>query len=253
MKIISVLILMLVFSSCSSKKGLPVSPDEYLNLNKNHAAKHKACIQHRTHILEKPIMVAEEAELDDELYFFLRNEQKALFYIDNFDISKFTLKENQLEYEAIIKACVQKRDPKHITCDTLFSGFKFFRGLIYGMNQYKWSPGTKIKAKNITLKYLEYVGQSESSLMDIIFANDLLMRLSQRGYVNKDIYQETIVLRKDCEKSYEDLKKQIRKLGKKDLTCQDADAFYTKERIKVKELSRNFLVILNKVLNHLVH
>jgi hypothetical protein len=246
MKLFTLLILLISLLSCSSKKGPKVSPDEYLKLNKTNAPKHKLCLQHKSQILEKPIKEVEEAELNDENYFFVRNEQKALFYIENFDLSKFTLKENQLENEAIIRACVMERDPKYVNCDTIFPAFKFFRGLIYGMNQYHWSQGTIKTSKELILKYLEYVGQSESSLMDILFANDLLMRLAHRGYVDKSIYNLTGAFRRDGEQAYKDLKKKIRKLEKKELTCEDADRFYTHERIKVKELSQNFLAILNK-------
>lgn len=244
MKIISPLILLLALISCSSKKP-KVSPDEYLKLNKAHKEKHNLCIQHRSQILEKPITVVEEAELNDELYFFVRNEEKALFYIDNFDISKFTLKENQQEFEAIIQACVMERDPNHKTCETLMPAYQFFRGLIYGMNQFRWTPATINKAKDITWKYLEYVGKSDSSLMDVLLANDLLLRLSQRGYVDKALHPKTIAFKKEGEQAYKDLRKEIKKLGKKELTCVDVDAFYSIERKKVIELSHKFLEILN--------
>jgi hypothetical protein len=246
MKIFTLLILFISLLGCSSKKGPKVAPDEYLKLNKLNSSKHKLCIQHKAQILEKPIKEVEEAELNDENYFFVRNEEKALFYIENFDLTKFTLKENQQENEAVIRACVMERDPNYGICDTIFSAFKFFRGLIYGMNQYHWSPATIEKSKALTLKYLEYVAQSESSLMDILFANDLLMRLAHRGYVDKALYNQTGAFRRDGEAAYKELKKKIRKLGKKDLTCDDADQFYSNERMKVKELSQNFLVILNQ-------
>ena len=238
----------MVLCSCSSKKFSSVAPDEYLKLNKLHSAKHNLCIQQNAQILAKPITEVEQAELNDELYFFVRNEEKALFYIQNFDLSKFTLVENQLEFEAIIKACVMERSPKHVICDSHYPAFKFFRGLIYGMNQYQWSQATKTKANALTLKYLEYVGKSESSLMDILIANDILLRLSDRGYVDKAIYKETIALRRAGEMAYKDLRKEIKKLSKKELTCEDANKFYDNERIMVKELSLKFLAILPKTL-----
>jgi hypothetical protein len=87
MKPNSILILMFLLFSCSSKKGPTVSPDEYLKLNQQHSAKHKACIHHRTQVLEQPITETEEAELDDELYFFLRNEINFFFCISLCDLS----------------------------------------------------------------------------------------------------------------------------------------------------------------------
>lgn len=176
----------------------------------------------------------------------MRNEKKALSYLKKFDLKKFTLTENKLEFEAIINACVMESSPEHRPCDTLFAGYKFFRGLIYGMNQYGWSKKTIALAKNITLSYLEYLAQTESSLMGILFADDLLMRLAERGYVNQSLYTETIAFKHEGEKAYKDLRKQIRKLGKKKLTCEDATEFYANERIKVKNLSQSFLTILNK-------
>lgn len=245
MKLTIYFVILSTLLSCSSQKT-KVSPDEYLKLNKLHHAKHQACIQHRKQVLEKPISITEEAELNDELYFFIRNEKQARTYIDSFDISKFTLKENQLEYEAIIMGCVLERHPKHETCDTLFTTYKYFRGMIYGMNQYSWSAETKAKAKTTMFQYMEYVGQSDSSLMDVMFANDLLMRLSQYGYVSENIYQDSVTLKRDAEATFKELKKKVKKLGKTELTCDDAGDFYSAERVKVKELSQKFLVILNK-------
>lgn len=246
MKFLTILILFAALLSCSSKKGPKVAPDEYLKLNKINAPKHKLCIQHKNQILLKPISEVEQAELNDENYFFVRDEQKALFYIENFDLAKFTLKENQQENEAIIRACVMERDPEYLNCDTIFPAFKFFRGLIYGMNQYKWTVGTIKKSRELILKYLDYVAHSDSSLMDILFANDLLMRLAHREYVDKSIFKLTGAFRRDGEQAHKDLKKKIRSLGKKELTCADADTFYSSERVKVKELSQNFLTILSK-------
>lgn len=243
----TILILMLVLISCSSKKGPTVSPDEYLKLNQQHSVKHKACIKHRTQVLENPITETEEAELDDELYFFLRDEKKAISYIAHFDVTKFSLRENQLENEAIINACVLKRHPKYVQCDTLMPAFKFFRGLIYGMNQYGWKKETILKAKTITLTYLDYVGRSDSSLMDILLANDLLMRLTQEGYVSETLYNDTIIFRAQGEKAFKELNKQMKKLGKKEVNCEDVASFYSNERVEVKELSKDFLTLLGKV------
>jgi len=232
--------------SCSSKESPKVAPDEYLKLHKSHLPKHKICHKFQTDVLEAAIRVANNAELHDELYFFVRSEKKALYYLKQFNLSKFTLSENKLELEAIINACVMESSPDHRPCDTLFSGYKFFRALIYGMNQYGWSKKTIIKAKNTTLSYLEYLAQTESSLMGILFADDLLMRLADRGYVDNSLYTETIAFKHEGEKAYKELRKQIKKLGKKKLACDDATDFYSNERLKVKSLSQNFLTILNK-------
>jgi hypothetical protein len=246
MKTIIILVLSIALVSCSSKKGSKVSPDEYLNLNKMNTAKHKACIQHRSKILEKPIKTVDVAELGDELYFFVRDEKSALFYIENFDLSKLTIKENQQEHEAIVRACVTDRDSKYVSCDSSFTAFKFFRGLIYGMNQYGWSKTTINKAQGITLKYIEYVAQCESSLMDLEYANDLIMRLAQRGYVEKSLYPETLSFRSRCEDTGKELRKNIKKLQKKKITCDDVGEFYMAERTKVKELAPQLLLISNK-------
>jgi hypothetical protein len=246
MKIMIILVLSVAFVSCSTKKGTKVSPDEYLNLNQINSAKHKACNQHRSKIIEKPIQTVDVAELGDELYFFVRDEKSALFFIENFDLSKITMKENQQEHEAIIRACVTDRDSKYVSCDSSFSAFKFFRGLIYGMNQYGWSQTTIKKAQGITLKYIEYVAQCESSLVDLEFANDLLMRLAQRGYVEQTLYAEMIAFRSNSNDAQKELRKRIRKLQKKKIKCEDAGGFYTAERMAVKELASQLLMISNK-------
>ena len=245
MKICSLLLLLLISFGCSSKKKtVTISPDEYLRLNKLHAPKHKICTEQRDQVLTKAITEAEQAELDDETYFFVRDEAKALSFITKFDLSKFTLKENQQENEAIIMGCVAPVSPGYKSCDTLAPAFKYFRGLIYGMRQYQWSQKTKDLIIAQTLSYLDYVGRSESSLMDIFYANDLLMRLSDLGFIPSTLYQETVGFRKEGEKVHQELIKIIKKLGKKELTCADAQEFYQGEREKVKQLSQDFLAML---------
>lgn len=246
-KLVMVIFIVLLIASCSTKKPNPHSPVEYLQLNQNHSLKHKACLEHVKKVLRPAISESENPDLDDENYYFVRDEQKALSFIENFDVDKFTLHENQLEYESIIKACVINRDPGHVTCDTLLPAFKFLRGLIHGMNQYGWSNPTKQKGTSITISYIKYVAKSHSSLMDVLLANDLLMRLSNRKYIDPKIYAKTITLRKSGESAFKELKKKVKKLGRKDLTCEDARGFYDDERIKVRELSEDLLVLVQEL------
>lgn len=246
MKPINIIFLLVLCWGCSSKKVTLVSPDLYLKLNKEHLPKHRACQLHRDKLVLKAFTEADDAELDDENYFFVRDEKRALAFINQFDLTKFTLVENQQEYQAIIQGCVLEKDPKHQTCDTIYPTYKFFRGLIYGLRQYNWSAATKRQATQLTLNYLDYVARSNSSIVDILLANDLLRRLAALEYVDPKLYQATWDFKVDGEKRYEDLKKKVLKLGKKKITCEDATLFYTDERQKVKELSENFLKLLQQ-------
>jgi len=233
--------------SCSSKNKPLISPDTYLTLNTAHSEKHKLCLDQQKIILIPPITESDNPDLDDENYYFLRDEKKALTYIEKVNISYFTLKENQMEYEAMIKGCVTNRDQKHMTCETLLPTFKFFRGLIHGMNQYRWSEATIKKGRDITLRYINYVAYSDSSIMDVLFANDLLMRLSERKYVSPKLRNLCIELRKTGENEFKDLKEKITKMGKKELTCADANEFYNEERQKVRELSHELTKIVESI------
>lgn len=246
MKTLALISLLIISWGCSSKKAALVSPDLYLKLNKEHLPKHRACQLHRDKLVALAFTEAEQAELDDENYFFVRNEKIALNFITKFDLTKFTLVENQQEYQAIIQGCVQEKDAKHQTCDTIFTTYKFFRGLVYGLRQYPWSESTKRKATQLTLNYLDYVARSNSSLMDIMFANDLLKRLAEHAYINPDLYTATWDFKIMAEKKFEQLKDKVHKLGKKNLDCNDAINFYNDEREKVKELSGEFLKLLQK-------
>lgn len=244
MRTLHLFIVFLLSVSCTTKKHAKVSPDEYLKLNLLHQPLHKSCLEHRDKVLTKAISEADQAELDDENYFFVRNEKLALEFMSKFDLTKFTHKENQAENEAMIMACVAPVSKSYKACNTLDHAFKYFRGLIYGLRQYQWSQPTKEVAIAQTLKYLQYVGENQSSLMEIFFANDLLMRLANLGYVPTTLYKETIEFRRQGELVHKVLRKKIRKLGKKELTCKDAQDFYVKEREEVVELSQDFLVML---------
>jgi hypothetical protein len=246
MKTLNLLFVLILSWGCTSRKAALVSPDLYLKLNKQHLPKHRACQLHRDKLVAKAFTEAEDAELDDEHYFFIRNEKSALKYINAFDLTKFTLVENQQEYQAIIQGCVFKKDAKHQTCDTLSVTYKFFRGLVYGLRQYPWSDSTKRRATQVTLSYLDYVARSNSSIMDILLANDILQRLAEHAYINPDLYTATWEFKTMGEKKFEELKEKVRKLGKKDLSCEEANLFYADEREKVKELSESFLKLLQK-------
>ena len=246
MKTINILLLITLFWGCASKKAALVSPDLYLKLNKEHLPKHRACQAHRDKLVLIGFTEAEDAELDDENYFFVRNEKRALAFMKQFDLTKFTLVENQQEYQAIIQGCVLNKDPKHQTCDTTEPTYKFFRGLIYGMRQYPWSVATKRQATQLTLSYLDYVGKSNSSMMDILMANDLLRRLATLGYVDESLHQETWDFKTEGEQKFEQLKEKLQKLGTKKLGCEDIIHFYNDEREIVKELSESFLKMLQK-------
>lgn len=246
MKTLNLLFVLILGWGCTSHKAATVSPDFYLKLNKQHLPKHRACQLHRDKLVAKAFTEAEDAELDDEHYFFVRNEKTALNFIKNFDLTKFTLVENQQEYQAIIQGCVLEKDAKHQTCDTIFVTYKFFRGLVYGLRQYPWSDSTKRQATQLTLNYLDYVARSNSSIMDILFANDLLQRLAEHAYIDPKLYTATWDFKQSTEKKFEDLKERISKLGKKNLDCQDINQFYMDERKTVKELSENFLVLLKQ-------
>jgi hypothetical protein len=245
MKFGFIFVFILLMNSCASKPK--VDSKKYLDLHKIHAPKHKVCIEFRNKVLIPPITDFEDAPRDDENYLFVRTEKVALKYIDGFDISKFTLKENLLEYQAMVEGCVNKTDPSHVTCDTLMPGYKFFRGLIYGMTQYNWSQSTMDKSLAITLSYINYLADAEDSLMEILLANDLLKRLAEKKFIDKAIISESIKIRHTGEKLFQDLKDQITKMGKKDITCDKAAGFYTKERVKVRELAKDFKHLLHSV------
>jgi hypothetical protein len=233
-------------SSCAHK-AQKVSPTKYLELHIQHAPLHGSCLEHQQKVLLPPIKESENPDLDDETYYFARNEKQALTFIRAFNVNQFTLKENQMEYEAIIKACVTQRDPSHQTCDTLLPAYKFFRGLIHGMNQYQWSASTKKQGVAITTAYIKEVAKSQASIMDVLLANDLLKRLSERGHVSKELLASCADIRQAGEDSFKNLKKKLQKFRKKDLSCADAISFYDEERKTVQELSLRLSLVTEKL------
>ncbi len=236
--------LFLLLTGCAAKKHVLVAPDHYLNLNKQHAAKHKICIEQKKQVLNRAITRTEQAELNDENFFFVRDEKKALDYINKFDISKFANFESQLENRAIIGACVLKKDKDYKSCDSMMAAYEYFRGMIYGLRQYSWSGQTSESAISQTLSYLKYVTTNDPSLMDIILVNDLLMRLADQGSVKGELYSRAIGFRHDAEKLHKDLRKKMRKLAKKEVNCKDVQEFHEYERKEVKDLSEDFSKIL---------
>jgi hypothetical protein len=243
----NIILIAALFIGACAYKPQKVSPKKYLELHQLHAPLHGSCLEHQQKVLLPPIKESENPDLDDETYYFARNEKQALTFIRAFNVNQFTLKENQMEYEAIIKACVTQRDPSHQTCDTLLPAYKFFRGLIHGMNQYQWSASTKKQGVAITTAYIKEVAKSQASIMDVLLANDLLKRLSERGHVSKELLASCADIRQAGEDSFKNLKKKLQKFRKKDLSCADAISFYDEERKTVQELSLRLSLVTEKL------
>ena len=234
------IVIFLFLSSCSWTNFFKKTPS-YLKTHKKHELLHKACEIHKKDVLLPAIKESQNPDLDDETYYFVRNETKALEYIHKFDTSKFTLKENGLEYQEMVKECVFEKSAEHKPCDTLLPAYKYFRGLIHGMNQYQWSRSTLQKAKANTIAYIQLSAQSRSSFMELLLANDLLKRLGERGYIEKKYYLFAKNYRQETEASYERLKKEVHKLQKKDFNCDIAVKFYEAEKKEVQQLAEKLI------------
>lgn len=243
------LLIAILLTGCSSKPSSPPTAaiKEFEKLHAKHLPLHQACIEHRDNILEQAVTEIEEAPIEDDKYVFVPNETDATYFIVNFDLSKFTLKENQVEYEAVVEACMNGPQAGHANCETLISSYKYFRALIPAIAHNPWSSQIKNKAKQNILNYLHYVGKSESSLMDVILANDLLQRISEKKLLSIDVSRDSKRFKQKAEQEFERLRAEVRRLGKKELSCDEARVFYRKERKRVKALSQEFLSLLNKV------
>jgi hypothetical protein len=242
------LILVFILTGCSSQVKKQDDPQvkEYLKLQASHLPQNQACMEHRQNVLEQAITEIEDAATEDDQFLFVPNESDAVYFVDAFDISKFTLKENQIEYEMMIISCLAGPQVGHETCDTLIPTYKYFRALIPALKNNRWSQVTVRKGIYNAFTYFKYVGESQSSLMDVILANDLLMRMAIKGLIPGSHLAEAVAFKAKAEKQFQQLRKEVSKLDKKDMSCEEARAFYEQERIRVKELSAQFLILLKK-------
>lgn len=233
---------------CSSKIKKAENPrvKEYLQLQASHLPKNQSCMEHRQNVLEQAITEIEDPATEDDQFLFVPNESDAVYFVEAFDLNKFTLKENQQEYEMMVNSCLSGPQVGHETCDTLIPTYKYFRALIPAMKNNRWSKSTIRKGIYNALSYFQYVGKSQSSLMDVILANDLLIRMARQSLIPSSHLPLARAFKNKSEKHFEQLRKEVRKLDKKDLSCDEARKFYEQERMKVKELSAEFLALLVK-------
>jgi hypothetical protein len=243
-----ILFFLLLLSCSHHQKPQNLSPEvkAFEDLHSRNQPLYQACMDHKENILEQAITEIAEAPGDDDNYLFVPNESDAVYFVENFDLSKFTLKENQQEYEAIVNACMNGPQAGHGTCDTLIPAYKYFRGLISAMKYNKWSSPLVQRGVANTLSYLRYAGASESSLMDVILANDLLMRLAKKKLITQKIIPDTLRFKKEAEDQFKRLRKEVRKISQKEMSCQETKSFYQNERQRVKALSKDFLLLMNK-------
>jgi hypothetical protein len=247
MKMIYVLVFLLV--GCASKKASSPSPEKkaFEQLQTQHRPLHLACLEHRQNILEQAITEIPEAPEEDDQFFFVPNEADAGYFVENFDITKFTLKENQQEHESAINSCLSDQEVGEGTCETLIPAYKYFRGLISAMAYQPWSRQLISLGLSHTLSYLRYVGESNASLMDIILANDLLIRLAQKKLIPGSIHKEARQFKQQAEKELELLRSEVRRIEKKEMNCHDIKKFYLRERQRIYVLSEKFLKLLKKL------
>ena len=246
MKFLYPLLFLSILSACAHRKPT-VERDYYLQLHKTNAPRHKACREQNKEVFEKAITETLDAELDDENYFFVRSEQKAVAFMKKVDLTKLTLRENQQEYHALIKGCGMKQDPTHKPCDTMEPPMKFYRGLIYALRQYNWSEATEDLAFRSILQYIRHVAESKSTLINLSIANDLLTRLGNFGYVPETVRVDSMDFRHELEATQNSLNERVMEFSKKKkLECSEVIQIMEAEKQTIDHVSERFLMMLRQ-------
>ncbi|MBF0363539.1 MAG: hypothetical protein HQK49_21140 [Oligoflexia bacterium] len=167
---------------------------------------------------------------ENDSIIFVEDEQKALSYINAFDVSKFTESDESAFYSLIKDNCDQsnfknfiemitKLERERFSCVHTFENYFFIKGLIYAVKNYRWSKETKNKAIKKIFDYIHYQTGSGGTLMGSSMAAELLSIMDDLSLIDKKSSKQIKTCWKNADARIEKTRKmqlQIRKERKKD-------------------------------------
>jgi hypothetical protein len=167
----------------------------------------------------------------DHNYRFIENEKEALKLIMAFDVNQLGLNQNADIRKQEIALCAEIDSMNY--CETTFAAFNYFRALLYGVKNYKWSQSTKSQALDKTWHYLKYIQQNKPSLLQTNLVLSLIKTMGSYKLVSPGATKKALLLIKQIE--IENLRLQnLQKNKKKPLPCSDFKEMVSEE-IKVND------------------
>ena len=237
------LILSLLITSCSHQPQKTPHVDAFLKLNDAHTVKHAACTQQNKEVYGPAITERTNPENGDIEFLFVRDEKAALSVLSKADPKKLTMRENELEYDALVEDC-ETNSVERPVCDTIWPGMKFHKGLLHAVTHYKWKAKTQESALRQIRLYLTHIGESQATLTNLQIGVDLLRQMSLTGLARKTLKEETDVLQKEMDSVHFGMKTERKKAAGKSIDCKQSQDLHKIERQAIERFSQKLLGLL---------
>lgn len=259
MRVLLSLVLIFTLGACATKKKDKTAPTPDQNaeafakleeMRKTHLDAQLACHQQKNNIL-KPAFTEHKGPKKDEVSFrFVKDDKAAFNFISNFNVNNLALAENKAEYNFVLNQCLPyNRETFSRNCDTAFTVYTYFKGLVYGLSNYRWSQKTRKAGLNLVKNYAAKVSSVESSLIETSIAVAILKELADKRMINKTNSLAVNKLHDDLEKSIEVLRfmfeeARVRHSNEENIPCNEKVAIYQKENELTHKHGQDLLKVI---------
>lgn len=212
----------------------------------------KECNEFEENVLSKAVI---EDENKEPYYIFVKDEKLALELINKFDAKKLGLEFNFKNRQQLISSCQGSNfvDKDSILyCETAFPVYNYFKGLIYGLKNFSWSPETKSAGLKKMWSYLDEVRHNERSLLELLMSMQLIEFLAKEDLTKAVAKPDIKKLIEDAEKANDGLRKLSKtlKLNDQIAKCDDLKKSIGAEEKVVEEFTKKLNQIIKDVNLH---
>ncbi|MBT3979790.1 MAG: hypothetical protein HOE90_00475 [Bacteriovoracaceae bacterium] len=161
------------------------------------------CLEQNEDIVTKAVLEAPELE---DLVKFEPDEQMALYYMEEFDVSKLSGIDEQSMYDTLIGGCtddVLERfyhlEKERQSCDKVFDNYHFFKAMNNKKDNAHWSDSTHQLAKELTLEYLSQYAVKVPTLIQQMTGLTILETMARSGTISRKWIAPIVGLQKKAE------------------------------------------------------
>ncbi len=174
-------------------------------------AKIKICRTQNTEIVKKAFTKSKK-NIKGEKFEFIKDEKKAITYIEGLDLSKLSTTDEQRFYNLISEQCskqnlitFEKLDRNRKSCNFIIDESRYMEALLYAEKNYSWSEQTKQKAKSKILEWIKAQANPYHYAAQFV-ALELLERMVQYGQIDKKYDEEIKQLKAKAISKNEEIK-----------------------------------------------
>ncbi|HAZ11342.1 MAG: hypothetical protein A2X86_20310 [Bdellovibrionales bacterium GWA2_49_15] len=217
------LVFFLLFSAVNANaKSESTFTKSYNQIKKDLASKITICRKQFDKNVKKAYSESKKPYREQEHIQFVKDEKKALQFINGFDLSKLTDVEEQKFYTLISEQCskenliiFEKLDKKRRSCNFFGEEYKFMKGLIYAQKNYDWSEQTRQLARGKILEWVQNQANPDHYITQL-FALELLELMVEYGQIDKKFGEEIKQTYVKAEKRHLEIKEAIQLISKND-------------------------------------